>query len=82
MGAQVGVTAGLALPLLVSISLFFLERRKRQRAEAKLIKQNIFPPSESEQEGLRRDTLCSYEVNAEVPSVELSSQRPVHELSH
>lgn len=82
MGAQVGVTAGLALPLLVSISLFFLERRKRQRAEAKLSKQNIFPPSESEQEGLRRDTLCSYEVNAEVPSVELSSQRPVHELSH
>jgi hypothetical protein len=78
--AQIGVSAGLGVPLLLSLGLLLMERRKRRQAEAKVIQQDLLPPlSEPE---LRLDALCSYEVDASSTSVELSSQRPVQELSH
>lgn len=82
MSAQIGVTAGLAIPLLISIGLLFLERRKRRHIEKELARQNGLPSAESEQEEPTRDTMCRHEVNADLPGIELSSQRPVHELSY
>jgi hypothetical protein len=81
-GAQIGLTAGLGVPLLVALGLLFLERRRRRHAEAKLSGQDQYPSFEHEQEGLGRDTLCSHEVDAHSPSTELSCQRPVQELPH
>jgi hypothetical protein len=78
--AQIGVSAGLGVPLLLALGLLLMERRKRRRAEAKVIQQDLLPPlSEPE---LRLDALCSYQTNANPTSVELSSLRPVQELSH
>ncbi|KAF2627229.1 hypothetical protein BU25DRAFT_422093 [Macroventuria anomochaeta] len=78
--AQIGVSAGLGASLLVTLGLLFLERRKRRQAEARTTQQELYPPFG--QQELRRDTLCSYEVDANSPTVELSSQRPVQELPH
>lgn len=75
---QIGLSAGLGVPLLLSMVLLVGERRKRRQAEAKAIQRDLLPPlSEPE---LCLDTLCSYEVDASPTGVELSSQRPLQEL--
>ncbi|KAJ4990939.1 hypothetical protein SVAN01_03510 [Stagonosporopsis vannaccii] len=82
MGAQIGVTAGLAVPLFVSMGLLFLERRKRRNLEAKLSGNTDPGSSEKEQENPTQSQLCRYEVDADPPGVELSSQIPVQELPY
>lgn len=60
------------------MSLFLIKHRERRQAGAKLIQQRLLPLLPEPE--LHLDTLCSHEVDASLISVELSSQRPAHEL--